>query len=122
MDESMLRFLDDLHRQGREHDVQQPDRPNRYRNLEPDTARLLAALVRARAPQRLPELGTSNGYSTIWLADAARAVGGRLVSVDVDQDRSDEARANLGATDLREHVDLRVEDAASTLAASEDCS
>ena len=41
--------------------------------VEPDTARLLAVLVRALGAKRVLELGTSNGYSTLWLADAARS-------------------------------------------------
>ena len=116
MDKTLSAYLDDLYRRGREHDEQQADRLDRWRNLEPDTARLLAVLVRALAPRRLLELGTSNGYSTIWLADAARAVGGTLVSVDVDADRSATARENLAAAGLDDVVELRVEDAAATLA------
>jgi predicted O-methyltransferase YrrM len=116
VDETLSAYLDDLYRRGREHDEQQADRLDRWRNLEPDTARLLAVLVRALAPRRLLELGTSNGYSTIWLADAARAVGGSLVSVDVDAGRSARARENLAAVGLDDVVDLRVEDAGATLA------
>ncbi len=37
----------------------------------------LNLLVKALKPKRLLELGTSNGYSTVWLAEAARAIGGR---------------------------------------------
>jgi predicted O-methyltransferase YrrM len=118
MDSDTLRFLDELYQRGRDYDQRQSDRRDRYRNLEPDTARVFAALLRSLAPRRLLELGTSNGYSTIWLADAARAVGGTIVSVDTDADRSAEARANLAATGLAEVVELRVEDAARTLASS----
>ncbi len=77
----------DLYRRGREHDAEKADRLARLRNVEPDTARLLAVLVRALEAKRLLELGTSNGYSTVLLADAARSVGGRVVSVDVDSTR-----------------------------------
>jgi predicted O-methyltransferase YrrM len=120
MDERTLRFLDELYERGRVHDEREPDRRERYRNLEPETARVLAALVRALAPRRVLELGTSNGYSTIWLADAARAVGGSVVSVDTDAGRSAEARANLAAAGLDDVVELRLEDAAATLAGSAD--
>jgi predicted O-methyltransferase YrrM len=65
--------------------------------------------------RRLLELGTSNGYSTLWLADAVRSVGGRLVSVDVDAERSALAAQNLDRAGLRELVDLRVQDAAVSL-------
>jgi SAM-dependent methyltransferase len=112
----LLIFLDELYRQGCAHDAEQTDRLARWRNIEPDTARLLAVLVRALAPRRLLELGTSNGYSTIWLADAARAVGGFLTSVELDPGRSAAARENLMRAGLAEAVELRVEDAAATLA------
>ena len=108
-------MLDELHRDGVEHDEGKSDRLERRRNVESDTARVLALLVRATAARRVLELGTSNGYSTIWLADAVRGVGGRLLSVDVDMVRSREAARNLDRGGVRERVELRVEDAALTL-------
>ena len=120
MDTKLAELLDDLHRRGREFDAAQSDRLDRLRNLEPDTARLLALLVRALAPRRVLELGTSNGYSTIWLADAVEDVGGTLVSVEFDATRAEGARENLRAAGLERAVDLRVEDARDVLAASAD--
>jgi predicted O-methyltransferase YrrM len=116
----LAELLDDLYRRGREHDDAQADRLDRWRNVEPDTARLLAVLVRALAPKRLLELGTSNGYSTIWLADAARASSGSLTSVEIDPDRAAAARQNLCRAGLEQFVDLRIEDAGIVLAQSED--
>ncbi|HYM54416.1 MAG TPA: hypothetical protein VES97_03580, partial [Solirubrobacteraceae bacterium] len=63
MDEQLRTYLEDLHRRGREHDAVKSDRLERLRNVEPDTAQLLALLVRALGARRLLELGTSNGYS-----------------------------------------------------------
>jgi predicted O-methyltransferase YrrM len=120
MDRQLTELLDDLYTRGREHDAGQADRLDRLRNVEPDTARLLALLIRALAPRRLLELGTSNGYSTIWLADAARAVGGSLTSVEIDPSRSAQARENLARAGLEDIVDLRVDDAGSVLSASAD--
>jgi predicted O-methyltransferase YrrM len=113
-------LLEDLYRRGREHDATQPDRLDRWRNVEPDTARVLALLVRALAPKKLLELGTSNGYSTIWLADAARSVGSLLTSVEIDARRAEHARENLRAAGLEDWVELKIEDAAAVLAASAD--
>ncbi|QRK05887.1 class I SAM-dependent methyltransferase [Archangium violaceum] len=36
------------------------------------------------AARNILEIGTSNGYSTVWLASAAAAVGGRVTTIDVD--------------------------------------
>lgn len=120
MDERLTSMLDDLHRHGVEHDADKADRLDRLRNLEPDTAALLALLVRATGARRVLELGTSNGYSTVWLADAVAANGGGLTSVELDPDRTTQAAHNLERAGLRAVVDLRIQDAADTLRQSDD--
>jgi predicted O-methyltransferase YrrM len=109
-----------LYEAGREHDRAEADRVGRLRNVEPATAELIGVLIRATWARRILELGTSNGYSTIWLADAAEATGGHVLSVDVDPVRSGLARANLAEAGLADRVELRTEDAAATLAGSAD--
>jgi predicted O-methyltransferase YrrM len=113
-------LLAELEAHGREHDAAREDRRERLRNVEPETAAAMAVLVRALCAQRLLELGTSNGYSTIWLGDAAEAQGGRVVSVDVDEGRHALARENIARAGLERVVELRIEDAAETLAALPD--
>lgn len=120
MDGQLKGYLEDLYIRGREHDGAKADRLERLRNVEPDTAQLLALLVRAIGAKRILELGTSNGYSTLWLADAARSVGGRVLSVDVDRTRTAQAAEHLASTQLDEHVELRSEDAALTLAGADE--
>lgn len=115
MDEQLGELLEELRRHGVEHDAAKPDRLDRLRNLEPDTAGLLAVLIRATGARRVLEIGTSNGYSTVWLADAVSATGGRLTSVEIEADRSAQADGNLTRAGLRDQVDLRVQDAAETL-------
>ncbi len=120
MNERVAVLLDELHSYGVEHDATKPDRLDRLRNLEPETAQLLSLLVKATAARVVLELGTSNGYSTVWLADAVKATGGRLTTVDIDAERSAQAAANLERAGLLEDVDLRIEDAADTLQQSAD--
>jgi predicted O-methyltransferase YrrM len=102
----------------RAHDAQQEDRLARYRNLEPESAELLAVLVKATRPSTVLELGTSNGYSTLWLADAAEAVGAAVTSVEIDPERSTQAREHLARAGLT--ADLRVGDAGETLRSAAD--
>jgi predicted O-methyltransferase YrrM len=118
MDAARREFLQQLYRDSREHDAGQEDRLLRFRNVEPESAEMLAVLVRATNAQRLLEVGTSNGYSTIWLADASEATGGGLLSVEVDGERTALARANLERARLT--ADLRTEDAATTLNRAQD--
>jgi len=120
MDVRLSRLLEDLHRHGIEHDADTTDRLERLRNVEPETAALLALLVRATGARRVLELGTSNGYSTVWLADAVSANDGSLTSVELDPERTTQAAHNLERAGLRTVVDLRIQDAADTLRQSED--
>ena len=120
MDETRRRFAYDLYARGREHDAALSDRLERFRNVEPPTAELLGVLIRATGARRILELGTSNGYSTIWLADAAESTRGSVVTVDVDGNRTSLARENVGVAGLEGVVEFRTEDAAETLARSRD--
>jgi predicted O-methyltransferase YrrM len=119
MNASRRRHAHELYATSHEHDQDLP-RLERFRNLEPPTAELLGVLIRAAGSRRILELGTSNGYSTIWLADAAEANGGRVVSVDLDRARTDLARESLLGAGLETRVELRTEDAGLTLGQSAD--
>jgi predicted O-methyltransferase YrrM len=85
VDADLRTLLSDLFGRGVAHDAAEPDRLRRLRNLEPATAELLTLVLRVAGAREIVEIGTSNGYSAIWLADAARDTGGRVTSVDVEQ-------------------------------------
>ncbi len=112
MTESELRaFLHELYVSGQENDAREQERNKKMLNLEPDTAQLLHILVGSSKRRNVLEIGTSNGYSTIWLAWAVAAHGGRVVSIDRSAEKQKLATANLGRAGLREVVDLRCGDA-----------
>ena len=119
MDQRLSKFLGELYADGVGHDAAQPDRLLKRRNLEPDTAGLLNLIVRIASARTAVEIGTSNGYSTIWLADAVGDTGGAVVSVDTAS--LDEARNNLASADtvqpgLATRVEFRQEDGGAYLA------
>jgi predicted O-methyltransferase YrrM len=113
-------FAAELYAAGREHDARHADRLARWRNVEPETAAMLAVLVRATKARAILEIGTSNGYSTIWLTDAAQATGAALTSLDIEPSRTALARENLARAGLDGAADLRTEDAAAVLRAAPD--
>jgi len=113
-------YAEELYAAGRAHDAGEPDRLLRWRNVEPETAELLGLLVRAKRARNVLEIGTSNGYSTIWLGDAVEATGGSVVSLEIDAARTAIAAGHLESVGLRTSVDLRTEDAATALAAFAD--
>ena len=113
MNPSLSEVLDNLYADGLAHDAKQPDRLFKYRNLEPASAALLSLIVRIAAARRVVEIGTANGYSTVWLADAVGDTDGHVVTVDTAA--NDEARTNLARADkvqsgLAQRVELRRED------------
>jgi predicted O-methyltransferase YrrM len=109
-------IADEVFAAGRDYDAGQPNRLDRLRNVEPETAELLGVLVRATRSRRILEIGTSNGHSTLWLADAAEAVGGYVETLDIDPRRTQQARANLERAGLQERVSCRTIGAAQALA------
>ena len=116
MDEAARSFLDRLYAEGLRHDAAEPDRLRRRRNLEPDAAALLSIVVQAMGATRVLEIGTSNGYSTAWLADAVRPACGAVVSVDTDPAAQRAAAANLAEAGLADGVDLICADGGTVLA------
>src|SRR6188474_1192634 len=84
-------------------------------NITRDTGRLLWLLVAATRATRILEVGTSNAFSTIWLADAARTTGGRVTTLELNPDKIALARTNLAEARLSNVVDVREGKAAETL-------
>ena len=115
MDETRQTFLDELYASGRAYDEQREDRLLRLRNVEPETAELLGVLVRAMNAARVLEIGTSNGYSTIWLGDAAESVGGTVLSLEIEAERTALATSNVDEAGVAEFVELRTQDAGEAL-------
>jgi predicted O-methyltransferase YrrM len=115
-DADIRTFLSELYATGQRHDAQQQEHSKKMLNLEPETAQLLHILIRSSRRARVLEIGTSNGYSTIWLAWAASGVGGQVVSIDRDAYKLTLANTNLGRVGLREMVDLRSGDATEIVA------
>lgn len=106
MDDSLRAFLEELSRQGEAFDANEADRLKRRRNLEWASAELLWVIVAAMRPQAAMEIGTSNGVSAIWLADARRGAERPLRSVDNDEAALEMARANLSRAGLADEVEL----------------
>src|SRR3970040_1832565 len=71
------------------------DRNQRYLSVPPEDGRLLRVLVESIGARHAVEVGTSTGYSGIWLAIALRATGGRLTTFEIDPGRAALARENF---------------------------
>ncbi|MFW7266695.1 O-methyltransferase [Gluconacetobacter sp. Hr-1-5] len=83
----------------------------RMRAIGPETGQLMNIVARSLDSPTILELGTSFGYSGIWLAEAARATGGRLITMELHDYKSAYARQMAEQAGLAEWIDFRVGDA-----------
>lgn len=87
--------------------------PYRYggMNVPPTDGRLLYDLIIERGYTRGLEIGTSNGYSALWLGLAFRKTGGKLITMEYEPLRAKEAQYNFSKAGLDDVIDLRAADA-----------
>ncbi|HDS1148835.1 MULTISPECIES: O-methyltransferase [Stenotrophomonas] len=113
----MLQALkDELVRFGAGNDAHETERARRMLNITPDTGEFLSVLVRFGNARRVLEIGTSNGYSTLWLAEAAAAIDGHVTTLEYAQDKVAMARATFARSGLTERITLLHADAGQWLA------
>jgi predicted O-methyltransferase YrrM len=108
-------LLDELAAFGDAHDGDAANRATRMLNITPDTGEFLAVLVKATQARRILEIGTSNGYSTLWLADAAAGIDGAVTTVEMSPQKIAMARENFERAGLAGRITQREGDAGAHL-------
>jgi len=79
--------------------------------VEFETAKLLSLLIQFSNAQKVLELGTSNGYSTIWLGTALKKTGGKIISIESKDRLYDEAVINIEKAGFKNSCELIFGDA-----------
>lgn len=87
----------------------------RFANISAADGRLLRQLVEMVDAKRVVEIGTSNGYSAIWLAMGLMATDGKLVTHEIDPDRAKLAEANFRKAGVADRITVVVGDAHETV-------
>ena len=105
----------ELEQFGKDNDGSIAERPRKMLNITRDTGEFLAVLVRATFARRVLEIGTSNGYSTLWLASAARAIGGSVPTVEKSPYKIDLSAANFARSGLASFISQVHDDAGRRL-------
>ena len=85
MTDPLRALLDELEQFGASNDATTLERPRRMLNITRDTGEFLVVLVRATRARRVLEIGTSNGYSTLWLAEAVVAQDGHVTTLEASE-------------------------------------
>ncbi|AOY43331.1 MULTISPECIES: O-methyltransferase [unclassified Psychrobacter] len=116
-----LSYCQSLYEADSTYDSEQSNRLARHRHVEPDAVQFLANIATIRQPKKVLEIGTSTGFSTLWLAYGLRHQAEcDFISLDIDKNRSEAARQHLQNTGLSDSVRLIVQDALIFLNSNED--
>lgn len=115
MNPHLTTLLDELAAFGDAHDGDPANAATRMLNITPDTGEFLTVLVKATGARRILEIGTSNGYSTLWLAAAAAPVDGAVTTIELAHEKIEMARANFARAGLDTRITLLEGDAGAML-------
>jgi predicted O-methyltransferase YrrM len=77
---------------------------------------LMNLIIKESEAKRILEVGSSYGYSTTWLAEAARATSGKVTSLELKVEKTEYARAQLARAGLNGYVEFHIGDALASLA------
>jgi len=82
-----------------------------YRNVPPEDGRLLRLLAESMNAKNVVEIGTSTGYSAIWMGLALQKTGGKMTTYEIDAGRAATARANFERAGMADIITLVLGDA-----------
>lgn len=89
------------------------DRAGEWRdmNIPEQDGKLLYDIIIKNNYKNALEIGTSTGHSGIWIAWALSKTGGKLITVDIDEERHRTAVQNFREAGLSDYIDARLADA-----------
>jgi predicted O-methyltransferase YrrM len=107
MDKQLISTLADLERFGIENDGKASARADKMLNITHETGEFLSILIKATNAKNVLEIGTSNGYSTIWLADAVRKINGLVTTVESDHCKVQLAEQNFLEAGVSDYIKVK---------------
>lgn len=77
---------------------------NEFWNISPEVGNFLSILIKTGNYKNILEVGTSNGYSAIWITSALQETQGHLVTIEFSKDRQEMAEKNLSECGLLDKI------------------
>ncbi|MBI3942836.1 MAG: class I SAM-dependent methyltransferase [Chloroflexi bacterium] len=104
-----------LERQDQEEREQGLPQAQRARSIRPEVGQFLHLLIRLAWARRVLEIGTSNGYSGLYLAAALADTGGKLITLERDPHKIEQAQDNWAEAGLGKPITVIAGDARESL-------
>jgi predicted O-methyltransferase YrrM len=120
LDDRVRAVLSRLEAEDADERARRVDRALRARAVTSSTGRFLFALVAPQNACEVLEIGGSRGYSSIWIAAAARILGGSVVSIENDPAKCEAWRRNVEDAGLSDWAELIEGDAHEQVSAIDD--
>lgn len=79
-----------------------------YWNISHQTGNFISMLIKATGAKNVLELGTSNGYSGLWIADALKYTNGHLITIEFWEKRQCLARKYINECGLSDYVTFKI--------------
>lgn len=111
MNDALHLILRELERFGAENDARVSQRQEKMLNITRETGELLSILIGGAKSKHVLEVGTSNGYSTLWLANAVKAISGSVVTLEMSEAKAAMARQNFERSGLSSWIRLHLTEA-----------
>ena len=80
-------------------------------NVPTSDGKILYDIIVKNKYKKALEIGTSTGHSAIWIAWALSKTDGKLITIEIDEDRYNEAMANFKKAGISDYIDARLADA-----------
>jgi predicted O-methyltransferase YrrM len=119
MKPELLELLRELEAFGVANDAESSDRRQKMLNITHDTGVFLSMLVQACRARSVLEIGTSNGYSTLWLADAV-GESGLVTTIEMATHKIEMAARNFERAGVAARIRQVADEAGSFMATSRD--
>ena len=104
MEQELFDVLNELEMRDERERLRNVPASERISALHPDVAKFISLLAVSKGARNIVEVGSGVGYSTLWLAYAASATGGKVVSCEINPARAAEARANVEKAGVAAYV------------------
>lgn len=104
-------FLKELEHFGSVNDREITEKARRMRNITPETGRFLSFMATTTQAKNILEIGTSNGYSTLWLADSVSENNGHVTTLEYLASKAELAKKNFEQANMENWINLIVIDA-----------
>jgi len=81
-------------------------RLKRLRQIPPETGKFISILAASAPKGEFIEIGTSAGYSTLWITLACKLIGTKVTTFEILQEKIDKAKTTFRQTNVEDYVEL----------------